>query len=340
MLGQANFSALGRALLITAAVFIILSGMRAASGLLAPFLMAIFVAIVCSPMITWLRNKGMPNALALTLVLVMLGLAGAMLVAWLSGSLAEFSSDLPGYKVKLTLLYQNLREWLAGLGISLPEAAGLNVLSPENLVGMFNRVLNGLSGLVGDALIVFIAVLFLLVDAVNFPDKLRKVLSNPDESLPHFTLFSETVVDYLAMKSVASAITALCVALLLGVFGYDDIPLWTILAFFLNFIPYLGSAIAAVAPILIGLIDQGWVVAVSVLAGYVAINILVGQIIETRLIGNKLNLSSFVVFVSLTFWGWILGPVGMFLSIPLTMLVLIGLQSSERTKRYAALLES
>ncbi len=339
MLKESTFSTVGRALILCAAVVIILSGMKAASGLIAPFLMAIFVAIVCSPSLSYLRNKGVPNWLALLIVLAGVGLAGAVLVAGLSGSLAELSSTLPGYKVKLTVLYQEFRLWLSGWNIALPEPNLLNVLSPDNLVTMFNRLLNGLSGLVGDALIVFIAVLFLLVDAVHFPEKLKGMLDDPERSMPHFSHFTQTVVHYLALKSVASGITAACVALLLWFFDFDFIALWTILAFFLNFIPYLGSAIAAVAPIFIGLIDHSWGVAVSVAVGYIAINVLVGQIIETRLIGNKLNLSSFVVFVSLTFWGWILGPVGMFLSIPLTMLVLIALQSNEKTKRYATLLQ-
>ncbi len=339
MINDSSFSTIGRGLLICAAVIIILSGMRAASGLIAPFLMAIFVAIVCSPALNYLRSHGVNNTIALIVVLLGVGLAGAMLVAWLSGSIAELSSTLPGYKVKLTLLYQDFRQWLNQWSIAVPEPGSLRLLSPESLVSMFNKLLNGLSGLIGDALIVFIAVLFLLVDAVHFPEKLKGVLNNPEKSMPYFSQFTETVVHYLALKSVASGITALCVAVLLWFFDFELIALWTILAFFLNFIPYLGSAIAAVAPIFIGLIDHSWVVAVSVAIGYIAINILVGQIIETRLIGSKLNLSSFVVFVSLTFWGWILGPVGMFLSIPLTMLVLIALQSSDSTKRYAALLQ-
>lgn len=339
MLKENSFSTFSRALLISAAVIIILAGMKAASGLFAPFLMAIFVAIVCSPSLTYLRNKGLPNGIALVVVLLTIGLLGGLLLTWLSGALAELSATLPGYKIKLGTLYQQLREWLTTWNIALPEPQLLTMLSPDNLVGMFSRLLNGLSGLVGDALIVFIAVLFLLIDAAHFPDKLQGILRDPEKSMPHFKHFAKTVVDYLALKSVVSGITALCVALMLWFYGFDFIALWSILAFFLNFVPYLGSAIAAIAPVFIGLIDHGPVVAIAVAAGYIAINLLVGQIIETRLVGNKLNLSSFVVFVSLTFWGWILGPVGMFLSIPLTMLVLIALQSNEKTQRYAAFLQ-
>ena len=333
-----QFSTISRAILITAALVIVIAGMKAANSLIAPFLMAIFVAIVFAPSLFWLERKGVPHVMSVLIVLTVIGSIGALIIVWLSSSLSELSSILPGYKTKITLLYEQFQMWLLGWKINIPDAANLSVLNPESLVKMFNSLLNSLSGLIGDALIIFIAVLFLLIDVIHIPKKLTALFSEPDKSMPHLIKFSDTVIHYLALKSITSAITAVCVALMLWYFDYDFIALWAVLAFLLNFIPYLGSALAAIAPVLIGLIDHSGITALWVAAGYISINILVGQIIETRLIGTKLNLSSFVVFVSLTFWGWVLGPVGMFLSIPLTMLLLIGLQSNERTQRYTTLL--
>lgn len=333
-----RFSTVSRAILITAALVIVIAGMKAANSLISPFLMAIFVAIVFAPSLFWLERKGVPHVLSVLIVLTVIGSIGALIIVWLSSSLSELSSILPGYKTKITLLYEQFQLWLLGWKINIPDPANLSVLNPESLVKMFNRLLNSLSGLIGDALIIFIAVLFLLIDVIHIPKKLNALFSEPEKSMPHLIKFSDTVIHYLVLKSVTSAITALCVALMLWYFNYDFIALWAVLAFLLNFIPYLGSALAAFAPVLIGLIDHSGITALWVAMGYISINILVGQIIETRLIGTKLNLSSFVVFVSLTFWGWVLGPVGMFLSIPLTMLLLIGLQSNERTRQYTTLL--
>ncbi len=328
-----------RMLIVSAAVVIVLWGMKAASGLIAPFLMAIFVAIICAPALFWLQRRRVPDWLALIIVLGVIGLIGALVIGWVSDSLAQISQILPSYKAKLIIMYADFSQWLATRNLHLPEINMLNVLSPDRLMKMFNHLLNGLSGVIGNALIVFLAVLFLLIDVVHFPKKLRSVFVDPDKHMPRLTTFVDTVIHYLALKSVTSAITAGCVALLLWTLDYDFIVLWAILAFLLNFIPYIGSALAAVAPVVMGLIDHGWVSALWALAGYVTINIIVGQIVETRIIGDKLNLSSFVVFVSLAFWGWILGPVGMFLSIPLTMLLLIALESNESTRRYAVLLK-
>lgn len=333
-----NFSPVSRVLLAAAALVIVIAGMKAANSLIAPFLMAVFVAIVFAPSLFWLERKGVPHSLSVLIVLTLIGLVGTLIVLWLGNSLAEISSILPGYKAKLTILYVQFQTWLGSWGVKLPEIQALNILNPDNLVKMLNTLLNSLSGLVGDALIVFIAVLFLMIDITRVPSKLKSLFDQPEKSMPYLVKFSDTVIRYLALKSITSAITSVFVAILLWYFNYDFIALWAVLAFLLNFIPYLGSALAAAAPIMIGLIDHSGVTAIWVAIGYVAINILVGQIIETRLIGTTLNLSSFVVFVSLTFWGWVLGPVGMFLSIPLTMLLLIGLQSNDNTRRYATLL--
>lgn len=333
-----SFSPVSRALLVAAAVVIIIAGMKSANSLIAPFLMAIFVAIVFSPSLFWLERKGVPHSLSVVIVLAVIGLIGTLIIIWLGNSLSELSSILPSYKAKLTILYEQFRGWLLGWSIKLPDIQTLAILNPDSLVKMLNRLLNSLSGLIGDALIVFIAVLFLMIDLIHVPAKLRSLFASPEQSMPHLIKFSNNVIHYLALKSITSLITATCVALLLWYFSYDFIALWAVLAFLLNFIPYLGSALAAIAPIIMGLIDHGGLAAFWVTIGYIAINIVIGQIVETRLIGNTLNLSSFVVFVSLTFWGWVLGPVGMFLSIPLTMLLLIGLQSNESTRRYATLL--
>lgn len=333
-----EFSTVSRIIIIAAAVVIVLAGIKAANSLIAPFLMAVFIAIVFAPSLLWLQRKGINNALSVFIVLSVIGLMGMLIIGWLSNSLSELSAILPTYKFKLTTLYEQFRAWSSTKGFSLPQTELLSILNPASLVKMFNSLLNTLSGLVGDALIVFISVLFLLAEISYIPAKIRDLLATPEKSMPHLVKFSETVVKYLALKSVTSAITAACVAVLLKYLGFDFIALWAVLAFLLNFIPYLGSALAAIAPILIGFVDHSGLTALWVALGYIAINIVVGQFIETRLIGASLNLSSFVVFVSLAFWGWILGPVGMFLSIPLTMLLLIGLQSNDRTKFYAALL--
>ena len=118
-----------------------------------------------------------------------------------------------------------------------------------------------------------------------------------------------------------------------------DYPLlWGLLAFLLNYIPNLGSIIAAVPTVLLTLVQLGWSAALIVFAGYSVVNVVIGSFIEPRFMGKGLGLSTLVVFLSLVFWGWVLGPVGMLLSVPLTMTLKIALESSEENRWLAKLL--
>ena len=113
--------------------------------------------------------------------------------------------------------------------------------------------------------------------------------------------------------------------------GVDYHVLWGLLAFLLNFIPTFGSILAAVPPVLLAIVQLGFGEALMTAALYVAVNVIVGSILEPRFMGKGLDLSSLVVFLSLVFWGWILGPVGMLLSVPLTIMLKIALESSPDT---------
>jgi len=108
----------------------------------------------------------------------------------------------------------------------------------------------------------------------------------------------------------------------------------------MNFVPYIGSIIAAIPAVTLALLDAGPVIALSVAAGFVAVNIVVGNVLEPRYMGKGLGLSTLVVFLSLLFWGWIFGPVGMFLSTPLTMIVKIALENDPRSRWISVLLSA
>ena len=150
--------------------------------------------------------------------------------------------------------------------------------------------------------------------------------------------FATSVHSYIAIKGFVSLLTGFLVFVLLKLIGVEYAVLWSVTAVLLNFIPTVGSIIAAVPPVLLSLVQLSVADSIFVLLGYLVINLFVGNYIEPRWMGKGLNLSPFVVFVSLVFWGWILGPVGMLLSIPLTILVKIGLETQEETKWIAVLL--
>jgi predicted PurR-regulated permease PerM len=202
------------------------------------------------------------------------------------------------------------------------------------------NTLSGLGGVLTNGFLILLTVAFILTEASSFPTKLHRVLDRPDRSLEGFDHFLETVKRYMAIKTWVSLATGAIVWLALWLIGVDYPLLWGVVAFLLNYVPNIGSIIAAIPAVLLAIIQLGWGHAVGVILLYVAINVIIGSIIEPKFMGKGLGLSTLVVFLSLIFWGWVLGPVGMLLSIPLTMTVKIAMDHNEETRWIAVLLDS
>ena len=187
---------------------------------------------------------------------------------------------------------------------------------------------------------IIFTVLFLIVESTSLPEKLRSISQNPEKTLGDLSAFMKSVNHYLVIKAVMSLITGLVIAVYLTVLGVDFAIVWGALAFFMNFVPYIGSIIAAVPAVILSLIDAGPVVSLAVAGGFVVVNLIVGNVLEPRYMGRGLGLSTLVVFLSLIFWGWVFGPVGMFLSTPLTMIVKIALENDPRSRWISVLLSA
>jgi predicted PurR-regulated permease PerM len=155
-----------------------------------------------------------------------------------------------------------------------------------------------------------------------------------------FGRFSDTLNRYLVIKSSMSLATGVTITIALYILGVDYPVLWGIIAFMLNFVPNIGSVIAAIPAVLMALVQFGFAAAGWVALVYVVVNSVYGNLVEPKLMGRSLGLSTLVVFASLVFWGWLLGPVGMFLSVPLTMTMKIAFEASDESRWLAVLLGS
>lgn len=325
-------------LLTTAAFVIVVAGMREAQSLLVPFLLAGFIAIIAAPALFFLKQRRIPTGIALLLVILAIIGAGMLLGVLVGNSINDFSDQLPQYQEKLRGQTLSLLQWLTSLGLSLPEPAFSNLIDPGKAMKMAAQGLNSLGNLVTNTLLILLTVIFILLEASGFPAKLRQILGNPEESLVHFEQFTRNIKHYMAIKTATSLLTGVAVALWLMAVGVDYPVLWGVLAFLLNYIPNIGSFIAAIPAVLLALIQIGTGAALWTGVGYLIINSLVGNVIEPRFMGRGLGLSTLVVFISLVFWGWVLGTVGMFLSVPLTMTIKIALDSHNDTRWIATLL--
>lgn len=328
----------GRGIVVVACVVIICAGLQAAKGIVVPFLLAAFIATIASTPMFWLREKKVPDALALGLVVLAIFAALALIAALLTQSTSAFSAKLPSYQERLGEFQQGITLLLTRLNMPVDLSSLADSFSLGSALTIAGTTLSSLGSVLSNSFLIILTVIFILAEATSFYPKLRAVLSNPERDLAYFSRVAETMNRYIAIKTSMSLLTGALASLSMLVLGVDFPILWGLVAMLLNFVPTIGSIFAAIPPVLLALVELGVGTAGLVTLAYVMINMIVGNILEPRFMGQGLGLSTLVVFLSLIFWGWILGPVGMLLSVPLTMTVKIALEASAQTLWIAQLL--
>lgn len=327
------------ALLAAASVVVIVAGMKAAGSLLVPFLLASFVALLCSPALFWLRRRGLPNTLALLVVLLGLLGVGALFGGLLSSSINEFTRVLPTYQLRFGSVVSQGMDHLARLGVDFgtsPEAA--NPFDPQTAMGIAGNLVGSLGKFVNNAFLIFLVVFFLLLEASSMPSKLKEAFGESPALEGHVGEVISAVRRYLVIKTVASTVTGLLIYLGLIALGVKFAPLWGLVAFLMNFVPAVGSVLAAIPTIGLALVDFGLEGAIAVAILYLVVNVTIGNFIEPQILGQGVGLSPLIVVTSLVFWGFVLGPVGMVLAVPLTVILRIALDSQPNTQWLAVLL--
>jgi AI-2 transport protein TqsA len=328
------------ALLILASFIIVVAGMKAASSILVPFFLAVFIAVICAPPFFWLQRKGVPKLAALALILVAILIAGLLFAALIVPSLNDFLISLPDYQARMSTQIAAVLSWLGAKGVNIPAEELSGALHPGWVMILAGGIFAGLSSAFANAFLILLTVVFILLEMADFPRKLRLVLKNPERSLSTIEKFSQHAKRYMVIKTLLSAATGVLIWLLLLILGVDYPVLWGTLSFLLNYVPNIGAILAVLPVALLALVQLGVGSAFLTVLGFIVVHIVVGNFIEPKLMGKVLSLSTLVVFLSLVFWGWVLGPIGMILSVPMTSLAKIALESYEETRGLAFMLGS
>lgn len=323
-----------------AAFVIVVAGMKAASVLVVPFLLAAFLAIICAPPLFWMQKKGIPSMIGILILILGAISVQTLLVTLVSSSIADFSENIPFYQERLKVLTIESLELLSRYGVELETNKLAEILNPSRIMGLVGNMLNGLGGVLTNTFFVFLTLIFILSEAAGFPSKIRAIINDHTSDLDKYSLIINGVNRYLMIKTLTSLATGVVIAVWLTIQGVDFPVMWGVFAFMLNYIPNIGSIIAAVPAVLLALIQLGPLPAGMAALGFLVVNTMVGSVIEPKVMGQGIGLSALVVFLSLAFWGWVLGPVGMLLSVPLTMAVKIALSGRESTKWLSILLGS
>ena len=322
-------------ILAIAATIVIIFAAQAASSILVPFLFAVFLSIIFMPLVNWLSNYRVPLGFSVLIVVLLIISILTITAIFISAQIAGFTERLPFYE---DLLNQKVTDLAANFGQELTVTQILNQFELASPMTLAANLFNGMQGLFANFVLIILSVIFLLLEASTFPAKIGLITGWSSEDPDYFKRFTFSMQHYLSIKTVISFFTGLLATAIALLVGLDYALLWGLLAFLLNYIPNIGSLIAAVPPVILAFIQLGILESSLVALGYLAINLLIGGILEPRIMGRRLGLSTLVVFLSLVFWGWVFGAAGMLLSVPLTMIVKIALESSSSTSNLARIL--
>ncbi|MDH3373557.1 MAG: AI-2E family transporter [Gammaproteobacteria bacterium] len=331
----------GSAVISFAAVIVIVFGLQMAKDLLVPFLFATFLALITARPMLWMQQKRVPAILAALIIVSLLMLILAVVGTIVGASIAEFTAALPGYQERLDTIVERVVGFIGKTfnGEEAFESLG-DMIDPGWAMGLAATLLNSLKDVLTNVFLIVFTMIFILLEASTVETKFAAAFGRSTQSLKRPRVFLANLGRYLGIKTIVSIVTGLAAGLLTWVVGVDFPLLWAMLAFLLNYVPTIGSIIAAVPAVLMALVQLGPGGATATAIGFVAINMIFGNMIEPRLMGYGVGVSPLIVFIGLIFWGWVFGPVGMLLSVPLTMALKLALESDVRTRWIAIFIGS
>jgi len=305
-------------LLGLASIVIIIAGMRAVASVLNPILMALFIVIVSLPLTRWLETRGLGHGIAIAITILVVILTFASVFLLIGSSLAQFTADLPALKAGLDALITGWEGSLAARGINVTGVAAELGLNGGHVVQLLATIVGGLVSLLGSVGFIIMYFIFMMIEAAGFPEKLRQGLgSNP--AVLKASRYTRSIGTFMSIKAWLGFMAAAGDVILLLVLGVNYALLWGVMSFLLSFIPSIGYILALIPPVLVALIQHGPTTALIVFFGYWLINGVIDSIIGPHYLGQGLDLSIVVTIIAAFFWGWVLGPIGAFLALPITI---------------------
>jgi len=321
-----------------AALIIIFAGMLYAKSIIAPFLLALFISIICMQPITWLEKKRVPKWLAIIIVILGLILIFSGFVIFIGGSLSFFLNNVSKHETTISNLTDSIIQYFNNKGFKIPKDQVSKLIQPEKIVEFTTSAVKELFKMLGNAFLILLIILFILMEFGSFSLKAKAITMGSDKSIGYFTTILKEIRHYLGIKTLVCLSIGILIYTALLIIGVDYPLLWALIAGLMNYIPNIGSIIATIPAFLFALVQLGLGDALWTLGSFLIIHNVLGNFVEPRIMGKGLGLSTLVVLLSLLFWGFIFGLIGMFLAVPFTLTVKIILEQNEETRWLAILL--
>ncbi len=316
---ERGMTAGARLALTAACAVVVIIGMRITAEVIAPVILAFVVTVAIAPVLGWFMRRGLSRMSAYALTLTVTLLAALFTVVLLSASLASFALGLPDYADEIQPYWDWAVRFFDTLGVDLNSLFSLKDLDPKSLVEAGVALIGSLTSLLSVLTLMGFVFAFMLLDATTIARKLEAGMLG--RALGAAVRLTTELRAFVKVTAYLGAAVAILETILLLVLGVPNALLWGLLSFFLSFIPYVGFILALIPPALLALITGGWVAALVVIGGYVGINTVSDNVIKPHVMGTETNLSPLTVFVSLVLWGWVLGPLGGLLAVPMTLIV-------------------
>jgi predicted PurR-regulated permease PerM len=341
-----------RLLLIIIALPVIAVILKTLKAIFIPLIIAVFLAFIFSPLTAFLKRKRVPMVAILGIALIILGIVFFLAIMLVYAASSSIVNGLPRYQSSFQELVDNSVAYFQQLAyhwnisseqLSLMNLSQLLTSGFSSLPRMISNTMNTLLDIGWNIFLIVVFLLFILLETDKLADRLKKVMSHKskEQTLDSLRSIENQIQRYLTVKAIISLATALVGMGLMLAFGIDFVLVCGILLFVLNFIPNIGSIIASAIPIVICALQSGLdlrTLMFSLLI--VATQMLFGNIIEPRVQGNRLNLTPIMVLISLIFWGWLWGIVGMLICVPLTSAINILLKQLDPDNIVSAIISS
>jgi predicted PurR-regulated permease PerM len=330
-----------RLMVIAACTVAVVAGMRAIAAILNPILVAVLFAVLFSIPLSWLKARGLSAGLALTITLLGVLLVMILFLAVMGITILNLRANLPAYQQQLQIQLGALSDMLAQAGLQVDQLKAMMENRMSNPMAIIRYAISGVSIILSNAVLILVYAVFILIEANGFGGKLTKAFQPSEPAYIYLDKVTRNLRSFLVVQTTVGLITGVGVAIVLWLLGVRFALLWGFIAFLMNFIPYIGSILAAVPPVIVAFIQYGpGITVLLVILAFVLVNFVVNYTIYPRMMGQGVDLSMFVVLASMFFWGWVLGPIGLILSVPLTAVIKISLESYAGSRWLAVMLGS
>ena len=335
-----NFAA---AFYFLAFISMIVYAFSSMSKILTPIAIAVLIWFLINALANLIKkfpymNSNIGEFIAIPLSLIIIVFSMLEIGGFIASSMVELSSTIAQLDDKFNLIIEKVSQ-LTGFDVS---SRFEKIFEQFSIASLINKVISAFSSIVSNIMQIFLYVLFLLLDQRFFNAKLNALFPNYEtrkKANEVLTSISNTIRMYISITTIISLATGFLVYFICEIFSLQGAVLWGFVAFVLNFIPTIGSIIAVLIPTLFALVQFTELSEVLFLfLSLIIVQFTIGNVIYPRLMGSKLNISQFVVILSLVLWGAMWGTVGMFLSVPMMMILLIILSQFENTKGLAILI--